>query len=82
MNEVTLANFLAAKGETVGTATVKNYKASILKLWRVCSSAVVASQSDVVKVMFDSMTLNKPIKAKYKETWDVLKLVNYVEKLA
>ena len=82
MNEVTLANFLAAKGETVGTATVKNYKASILKLWRVCSSAVVASQSEVVQMMFNSMTLNKPIKAKYKETWDVLKLVNYVEKLA
>jgi hypothetical protein len=32
--------------------------------------------------MFDSMTLRKPIKVKCEETWDVLKLVNYVEKLA
>ena len=82
MNETTLANFLAEKGKSVTPPTVNNYKASILSVWKVCSEAVVASQSEVIKMMLKSMTLKTPIKAKYQDTWDLDLLISYVAKLA
>lgn len=82
MNETTLANFLAEKGKSVSPPTVNNYRASILNVWKVCSEAVVASQSEVIKMMLKSMTLKTPIKAKYQDTWDLDLLMRYVAKLA
>lgn len=81
MNEVTLANFLAHKGKEVTPQTVGTYKATILKVWKICSEAVIASQSEVIKQLLNGLTLEHPIKAKYSETWDIQLLVNYADKL-